>query len=189
MRHDALLNNIDKYYTVCKTASESDAIVDLTGINDFSYSAVMRRLRQECSPEIVQEFLDAYKQCFDALVINQVEDPSQVALQFAIKMFSVNHPVSIEIKKEAQYSNSTLVGKYLADIIKFTLNRISPEKRPKSINTLKRKIYLLNENELANKNLPASSSMGQAITFVKNVLFNHNPRYIREVLNSVVKFL
>lgn len=189
MNRDALLDNIETYYSACKTASESDAIVDLTGINDFSYSAVMRRLRQECSSEVVQEFLDAYKQCFDALVLNQVSDPSQIALQFAIKMFAVNRPVSIDIKKEAQASNATLVGKYLADIIRFTLSRISAEKRPKSINTLKRKLYLLNENELANKNLPASSSMGQAITFVKNVLFNHNPRYIREVINSVVKFL
>lgn len=74
-------------------------------------------------------------------------------------------------------------------MIRFIMIRISPEKRSKAFQSVSNKIYYLNENDLSNKNLPASSAMGQSITLVKNVLFNHNPRYIREVINNLVRNL
>ena len=69
------------------------------------------------------------------------------------------------------------------------LQRISPAKRQGAINKLKKKFYYLNEGELAMKKMPASSAMGQSITFIKTVLFNHDPKYIREIINNLIKFL
>ena len=89
----------------------------------------------------------------------------------------------------SELGDPKLVGKYLADIIRFTLTRISPERRPQSIENLKQKIYNLNEQAIAIKTLPPSSALGQSITFVKHVLFNHDARYIREVLNNIVRNL
>jgi hypothetical protein len=100
--------------------------------------------------------------------------------------------MNMDIVKNAavtELGDPRLVGKYLADIIRFTLTRITPEKRPNALNSLKRKIYSFNEIEISNKNLPPSSAIGQSLTFVKHVLFNHNARYIREVLNNIVRNL
>lgn len=159
-------------------------------IESLSYSAIMRDLNKNCDLETVISFMKLYKSCFDCLVLNNVEDIADKTLAVTIPLFNSFHKIKI-VKQAgpAELGQAALVGKYLADIVRFTLNRIKPESRPKSINSLKRKIYLLNENELAGKKMPASSSMGQAITFIKHVLFAHEPSYIRQVLNSTVAHL
>ncbi len=154
----------------------------------------MRKLRQKASKEQVKTFLKLYKLQFDKAVKNKLQKPEKVALQNALIKFNKSHKIKINKKfvKNAAISelgDPALVGKYLSDIIRFTLNRISPEKRASAIQSLKHKLYSLNENELANKNMPASSSMGQSITFVKSILFNHDPIYIRNVLNNLVRSL
>lgn len=171
-----------------------DSVIDLTDIDDFSYSALMRKLRQKASKEQVKFFLKLYKLQFDKAVKNKLQKPEKVALQNALIKFNKSHKIKLKKKliKSAAVSelgDAVLVGKYLADIIRFTLTRISPEKRANAIQSLKHKLYNLNESEMSNKNMPASSAMGQSITFVKHVLFNHDPIYIREVLNNLVRSL
>lgn len=80
-------------------------------------------------------------------------------------------------------------GKALADIIKFMTGRIKSSRRQKSIEKLKGKIWHLNEYELSNVKLPATSGLGQAITLLKTVLNGHRPEYIRQVIVSVVENL
>lgn len=168
--------------------------IDLTKAEEFTLSSLMRQLNANASKEQVYEFLKIYKNIFDNSVENSVESPEKVALQNALVEFGKNNKVVISediIKNAAitELGNPQDVGKYLSNIIKFTLTRISPKNRQKAINRLKYKIYYLNESEIANKKMPASSSMGQSITFVKHVLFNHNSKYIREVLNNIVRNL
>lgn len=173
-----------------KKASKDE--IDLTDIHDLSYSAIMRDLRKQCDQEIVTDFLTTYKNCFDRLVEHEVPNPANLSLLLTLKLFRMTHPVKLNLKKEATISElgeASRVGRYLADIIRFTLGRISPENRSKSLASVVRKIYLLNENDLANKEMPPSSSIGQAITFVKQVLLAHDPRYIREVINNIVAYL
>lgn len=175
-----------------KHKKASNNIIDLTNIDSLSYSAVMRELRKECDPEIVKEFLAIYKCCFDSLINYNMDNAPELALISALQLFGQEHPLKIKMEKKATTAplgEATRVGQYLADIIKFTLNRIPPNKRAKAINTVLLKIYSLNEHELSNKQLPSSSSMGQAITFVKHVLFDQPSNYIREVLNNIVAYL
>jgi hypothetical protein len=80
-------------------------------------------------------------------------------------------------------------GRGLADIVKFLMKRISPEKMSKSLTNLRKKIWHLNENAIADKRTPASASLGQSITFIKTVLNGHDPKYIRQILESIVKNL
>jgi hypothetical protein len=47
----------------------------------------------------------------------------------------------------------------------------------------------MNESEISSKQLPESSALGQAITFVKHILFNHDSRYVKEVLLSLSRDL
>lgn len=80
-------------------------------------------------------------------------------------------------------------GKHLAAIVKFLMQRIPVEKREKSMNKLRYKLWNLNEMVIANKKTPSSASMGQSITFIKTVLNGHNPSYIRDVLTNIVRNL
>lgn len=166
--------------------------IDFTDLKDVSYSAIMRELRKNYDYDIVVEFMAIYKGIFDILIYQDVDSAAELALKLTLQQFSTLHHVELPLKKEAQLAqlgNAQQVGQYLANIIKFTLSRISPEHRQNSINTVAKKLYLFNENELAGKHMPASSSIGQSITFVKNVLFTQDPRYIREVINNIIKFL
>lgn len=175
-------------------ADDSEGIIDLTEVDDFAYSAIMRKVRSQCSKEQTKLFLKIFKSCFDAAVKEKIQKPEKVALQNALVKFNRVHKIKLDKKlvKNAAVSelgNPAQVGKYLSDIVKFTLSKIDPSKKPQVINSLKQKIYLLNENEIANKNMPVSSSMGQSITFIKHVLFNHDARYVRQVLNNIVRHL
>ncbi len=135
-----------------------------------------------------------FKIQFDKAVKNKLQKPEKVALQNALVKFNKIHPVKVNKKlvKNASISelgNPVLVGKYLADIVRFTLNKMGPDQKAKAIESLRRKFYAFNVNEIANKNLPVSSAIGQSITFVKHVLFNHDAQYVRDVLNNLVRNL
>ena len=177
-----------------KHSVEDGEVIDLTGAAEFTYSSIMRELRQKCSKEQVMDFLKIFKKIFDNSVKNKLQKPEKIALQDGLIKFNKLYKIKVNRKliKSAAVSelgDPRLVGKYLSDIIRFTLTKINPEKRQHAIDGLKRKIYNLNENEISMKNLPASSALGQSITFVKTILFNHNPIYIRQVLNNLVRNL
>lgn len=80
-------------------------------------------------------------------------------------------------------------GKGIAEIVKFLIKRIDPQNRPKALEKLKVKIWNLNEWQLSSKKMPASASLGQSISFVKNLLNGHNTKYIRDILREIVKNL
>jgi hypothetical protein len=175
-------------------ADDPNSLIDLTDIEEFSYSALMRKLRKKASPEQVLLFLKYFKQQFDKAVKVKLQKPEKIALQNSLVAFNKKYKVKLPKKmvKNAAVSelgNAILVGKYLADIIRFTLSKVPVEKRGKAINSVKQRIYTLNEREISMKNLPATSAIGQSITFVKHVLFNHDPIYVREVINNLVRNL
>ena len=168
-----------------------DDEIDLTNATDFSYSAIMREMRKNASKDQVRLFMKLFKKQFDKCLINKLQKPEKIALQNALikfnRQFKVKCKMSL-VKNAAltELGDAALVGKYLANIVKFTINKISPSKRHKVIHNLRSKFYGFNANEIAQKKMPNSASIGQSITFVKNVLFNHDPQYIREVLNHLV---
>lgn len=177
-----------------QNSADDSTEIDLRDADDFSYSAIMRKMREKASKEQVREFLKLFKVQFDKAVKNKLQKPEKVALQNALIKFNKIHPVKVNKKlvKNASVSelgDPVLVGKYLADIVRFTLNKMTPDTRSKAIENLRRKFYSFNVNEIANKNLPPSSAIGQSITFVKHVLFNHDAQYVRDVLNNLVRNL
>lgn len=175
-------------------AEDEDTSIDLMGAIDFSYSAIMREMRQNASKEQLREFLILYKNEFDQSIRKKNQKPENVALQNSLIKFNKKHKIKVKKKLVKNAAVSELgdagqVGKYLADIVRFTLNRIPVERRAAALQNLKEKFYSFNANEIAQKNLPPTASLGQAITFVKHVLFNHDAFYIREVINNLVKNL
>lgn len=186
------LQQVEMFKHIKKKKASSH--IDLTDIENFSLSAVMRKLRQECSQEQILEFLKIYKDHFDEGIKKDIQQPEKLALSKTLIEFNKLYPVKINknvIKNAAitELGNPTQVGQYLANIIRFLLKRISVENRAKSINSLKHKLYYLDVNEIASKKMPASASMGQSITLVKHILFGHNAKYVREVINNIVNSL
>ncbi len=201
MINNQLFLKIDQFEKQCFTLnakvykiSEDKTTIDLTDIDDFAYSAIMRKLRQKADKNQVLEFMKIYKKEFDNTVKQKLTKPEKIALQKCVVKFNKKYPIKFPknmVKNAAltELGTAEQVGQYLSNIVKFTLNRISPAKRPGSLNRLRTKLYYLNESDLSNKHMPASSAIGQSITFVKHVLMNHDPSYIRQVLNSLVKHL
>lgn len=177
-----------------KSNAKDSKPIDLTDIDEFAYSAIMRKLRQNAEPEQVKEFLRLFKTYFDVSVKSEKHNPGQIALQRAVVSLSKKYTIKLDkdmVKSAAvaELGNADQVGKYLSDIVKFILNRIPPEKRLQATEVLKQKFATLNESEISSKNLPQAAAYGQAITFVKHVLFNQDSRYVRDVLNSLVRSL
>jgi hypothetical protein len=82
-----------KHMDVSKT--DDIEVIDLTDIDDFSYSACMRKIRQKCSKEQVREFLQLYKVQFDKAVKNKLQKPEKVALQNSFVRFSKHYELSL----------------------------------------------------------------------------------------------
>jgi hypothetical protein len=154
-----------------------------------SYSSTMRELRKSHNGKDVKKFQEEYKRLFDAAVIAGNEDDSAI-LDEALKCISNEENEFIKrIASAIDLGDPAFSGKYLADLIKFLLRRISAQNRQKAINSLKKKIYYINEFDIAAKKTPPSSSMGQSITLIKTILLEHSPQYIRSVLNNIVSNL
>jgi hypothetical protein len=188
------LKQVEFFKHLDNSKADDSTLLDLTDVDDYSYSAFIRKIRERGTEEQLNEFLNLYKKFFDNAIKKNLQKPEKIALQKTLIKFNKSHKIKIDKKivKSAAVSelgDPVTVGNYLANIIKFTLGRISVEKRPSAIESLKKKIYYLNETELASKNMPASSAIGQSLTFIKHVLFNHDASYIREVLNNIVRFL
>lgn len=168
--------------------------IDLTTIDDYSYSSILRKLRKEMSGSELLNFQKSFKKHFEEAYLNDVENPQKIALNKTLLDLNKKFDVKLDkkvIKNAAitELGNAEEVGRYLANIVKFTMSKISDEKRQQSINKLKYKILNLDSSEIANKKMPASAAMGNSITFIKHILFNHDPKYVRDVLESIARNL
>jgi hypothetical protein len=163
----------------------------------ITYSFFMRFLNKN-HKNLVIPFMKIFFKNFNNLVLNKENDINKVE-KIALKQ-SIKDLLNI---KQASYSNKLIkyagnainmgnpeiAGKRLADIIKFMLNRIKPESRYKVYLKMKEKVLKLNPDEISNKKTPATSSMGQAITFLKTVLIGNQSAYVKEILLNVAKNL
>jgi len=158
---------------------------------DESYSSVMRDLRKSYDKETVKKFQREFKDRFDAAIAAGAEDPESEVLEDALKCVSFEDDKRAILKAASaiELGDPEYAGRYLSDVLKFVMRRISTEKRTKSLENLRKKVYYLNEYQMAAKRVPPSSAIGQSITLLKHILLEHNPQYIRAVLNSVVKHI
>lgn len=167
--------------------------IDLTSIESLSLSAIMREINKK-DPKKALMFLQTFKNNFDKLIKSKEHNLEEKALEKSIIDFSKDNELKINKKliKNADISeigNAKSVANHMAHTIKFFLMRLKPESRAAAIKKIKEKIYNFSEVELAEKKMPASSAIGQAISFVKITLFNNNPTYIRDVINNLIGVL
>ena len=149
----------------------------------------MRDLRKSYDEDTVSKFQKKFKELFDKSIINGTDEKD--VLEEAMKCITFVDDLNA-LKKNASaidLGDPEYAGKYLSDILKFVMRRISQERRVKSLENLRKKVYYLNEYEMASKKVPPSSAIGQSITLLKHILLEHDPKYIRNVLNSVVNHI
>src|SRR5574338_294094 len=118
-----------KHHDKSDADDTEEKIIDLTKTTDFSYSAIMREMRKNASKEQVRLFLEMFKKEFDKAVKAKIQKPEKVALQNSLVKFNKKHKVKCKKKlvKNAAVSelgDANMVGKYLADIVRFTIARI-----------------------------------------------------------------
>jgi transcription termination factor NusB len=154
-----------------------------------SYSSIMRDLRKSSDENTIKCFQEEFKKAFDQAILDGNEEPEKIALEKAKENIRDENELMEKAASAIDLGDAETAGKYLADLIRFLTKRISPERRPQALNSLKRKIYYINEYAIAGKKTPPSSSLGQSLTLLKTILLEHNPPYIRGVLNSIVKNL
>ena len=145
-----------------------------------SYSATMRELNKSYDKDVVLKFQKEYKKLFDERYLAGEENPEDGILDAALECIAEESFSMVKVGNAIEMGNPEEAGRFLAGLIQFLVKRISPERRQKSIDGLKRKIYYINEFDIASKRVPASSSMGQAITLVKNLMLEHSPKIILE---------
>ncbi len=151
----------------------------------LSYSSLIRLLNKEYDDDTVKRFQQKFKENFDRLYLEGNEEPEVEALEMAVSTTGSFNKNANAI----EMGDSAFAGKRLSELVKFLLRRIPEGKRHGAIQTMRKKLYMINEYEISRKTTPAHSSMGQAITIIKNILLEHNPQYIRNVLNALVKNL
>jgi transcription termination factor NusB len=150
---------------------------------EVSYSSVMRELNKNSDSAVIEKFQQEFKKCFDKEMLSGNDEPEIKALNTALESIKAFEKSAAAI----DIGNPEAAGAYLANLVKFLLRRISNDRRPHAIESMRKKIYYINEYNIAAKKTPPSSSMGQAITLIKTILLEHHPEYIRAVLNSIVK--
>ena len=158
-------------------------------IEEATYSSFLRQIDKKYPPEILHEFRTIFKNAFDKALIEGNENPEEIALHEAIEFIDGLDNNLNKMAAAIQMGDPQDAGRYISEIIKFLARRISPERRQKSLANLRRKIYSLNEYDIAKKRMPSSSALGQAISLTKNLLMTHSPNYVRAVINSIVQHL
>jgi hypothetical protein len=158
---------------------------------DDSYSSIMRDLNKHYDEETTHKFQQTFKDTFDQALLNGDEAPENKALEEAMKCISLRDDIKAfkKVGTALNLGDPNTAGKYLADLLRFLLQRIKPERRAKAAETLRKKVYFINEFDVASKKTPPTAAFGQSILLLKHILIEHSPQYIRGVLNSVVKHL
>jgi len=93
----------------------------------------------------------------------------------------------LKLASKLELGNPDVAGKSLAEISKFLLKRIPDYKRPEAIRKMIIKLRIMNAEEIASKEMKDYSSMGQSLSFIKNVLSGHDKDYVRRVLDAIIR--
>lgn len=90
------LNQIEMFKHMKNKKASTEEVIDLSHLDDLSYSAIMRELRKQCSQEIINVFLSTFKNIFDTLITQGEKDPAEKALPATLILFSKYYPVEIK---------------------------------------------------------------------------------------------
>jgi hypothetical protein len=162
--------------------------IDLSDIDDLSYSAIMRKLNENNEKDFMNDFVRLYKEIFDEMYSNDKVN-EEICLKIVIERLKEKYDIKLPIIKQAQYDDPINTARILGNMVLFLMGRIKPENRKRVLENMINKINYLNESELSSKNLPGGAAIGNAITLIKTTLMGKSPQFIRNVLNAMTQHL
>ena len=89
------MTNLIKNINILHKLSESN-IIDLTNVDNFSYSAIMRELNKQCSIDQTKKFMQLYHNFFNECIKNK--NCNSIALQNSLIEFSKIYKIKISSK-------------------------------------------------------------------------------------------
>ena len=98
-------------------------------------------------------------------------------------------PISNEVRVLETRIDPAVMAAAIYQVIEFVLAKVPPQKRTKRKMRIQQKIMQLNPNILSSKRLPESSSIGQTLTIIKNMMFGKSQPYIASVLRDLLRRL
>lgn len=69
--------------------------IDLSHLEELSYSSIMRELKKQSDTETITNFCSIFKQIFDQLFLQELENPAEKALPLTLMVFCKLHPVKL----------------------------------------------------------------------------------------------
>jgi peptidoglycan L-alanyl-D-glutamate endopeptidase CwlK len=174
-------------------SAKDGKVINLTDIDAFTYSAIIRKLRELEVPTL-KVFLRLFKIQFDQAVLAGDKHPDKTALKKSLIEYNQINKIklpagSIKTAALSDYGSPEQIGRTLADIVKFELYKFKPESRDKVLQNIKNKITNMNYIEMSGRKMPVSATIGQIITFIKTALLGQPPQLIRRVMLSILQNL
>ena len=160
-----------------------------------TFSSIMRDLNKN-HPEKVKTFMSEFKKAFDEALEQSLENPDEIALMQAMQAinYSIKEAKIYKVMKKhaesvVEMGNPMVAGKTIANMIKYLVTKIPQKHQDDTLKDIKSRLLNVNVNELANKRIPPSASIGQSIAFIKNMLGGRSSEYISKVIQNTVQHL
>lgn len=125
------------------------------------------------------------KDCVYDFYIEKNKTNEKNAFNFVIDKYSEKYSL---FYKKAQYAENSpvYVAEQMSSIIKIMLQRIKPESRLKSLNSIRDKIKEVNVPELAGKKSPGGAAIGVTLSLIKNILMARDQFFIDAVIKELI---
>lgn len=169
--------------------SISDSIIKDDDLTTNTFSSTTRDINKK-NPEDVKDFMKSFKDSFNRALEEDLEDPDCLALMQVMKnpKESSSNSKMIKIAQTlVEMGNPELAGKAISNVIKFLITKMPESERSNAVQRIRNELLSLPVNEISSKKMPASASIGQSISLIKNTLSGKDPDFIRKVIENATR--
>ena len=180
---EEVLEEINLFATIEEKESLTYIIKKISENKDYSYR--FRKFIDRIYESDHFNKINDIKECVHDFYIEKNISNEKKAFESVVDKFSEKY---ILFYKKAQYAENSpiYVAEQMAAIIKIMLQRIKPESRLKSMNSIRDKIRDVNVPELAQKKSPGGAAIGVTLSLVKNILMARDQFFIDAVIKELI---
>jgi len=182
--------DIEEVLEELKSISSEQEAEELSGIikkisENKNYMSRFRNFINKLYDSDHFDKINDIKECVHDFYIQKKSKSEKEAFEFVIDKYSFKY---ISFYKKAQYAENSpvYVAEQMSSIIKIMLQRIKPESRLKSLNSIRDKIKEVNIPELAEKKSPGGAAIGVTLSLIKNMLMARDQFFIDAVIKELI---
>jgi hypothetical protein len=172
-------------FMIKKTAEASDNF-------DSDFRELLLKINTLDGPEINEKIIMLTKFYSSSLVKKNLEYgdiniAKEEALNSSIEM--AEKIIGMTKTSQLREQDPNYVAEQIINIVRIMISRMSLKSRPKSFQSIRRKIYQLNPSAMSLKKAPGGAMIGVSISLIKNMLNGRDPYFITHVLREVTNKL